>query len=470
MLVGGVGALALALWAAPADAAPTLGGQLYSLGGTVTVEILPADANDTSELRLCSPGPELLIATNRDVGRVVTIGPFPGGTELVFCIVNLNHGWKFFMGPASRNPDGIEHAIVDLTGPGVAIVGFEDVLGGFDRDFNDNVFRFTGVALPPPMAADDPYMTDEDVPLVVPASGVLANDTDVNNDPLTAILVAGPSNGTLVLNPDGSFTYTPNANWSGTDSFRYKTNDGTADSNVATAVIVVRPVNDPPVASNDPYVTDEDVPLVVLPAGVLANDTDVDGGPLSATLVSGPANGAVALGNDGSFTYTPTANWFGTDTFVYRANDGQANSNDATVTIVVRPVNDPPSCAAVRGDVALLWPPNHKFRLVTLSGATDVDGDLVTSTVTAVTQDEPLNGLGDGDTSPDAMAGPAGNSVRLRAERSGTGDGRVYVVSYTASDGNGGTCSGTVRVAVPHDQGAGSTAIDSGQTVNSFGG
>jgi hypothetical protein len=93
----------------------------------------------------------------------------------------------------------------------------------------------------------------------------------------------------------------------------------------------------------------------------------------------------------------------------------------------------------------------------------------VTLTITGVTQDEALNGLGDGDTSPDAKAGAASDQVQLRAERSGTGDGRVYRIAFTGSDGEGGTCSGTARIGVPHDQGKGKTPVDSGLNVNSFG-
>ena len=134
------------------------------------------------------------------------------------------------------------------------------------------------------------------------------------------------------------------------------------------------------------------------------------------------------------------------------------------------PPNEPPDCSTVEASPTVLWPPNHELRLVTLSGGTDPDSDAVTLTVTAVTQDEPLNGSGDGNTAPDAEAGTFSNTVRLRAERSGTGDGRVYRISFTGSDGEGGTCSGTVTVGVPHDMGAGSTPIDSAPpSFDSFG-
>ena len=98
---------------------------------------------------------------------------------------------------------------------------------------------------------------------------------------LTAVLVSGPAHGTLTLNADGSFTYTPAANFNGTDSFTYKANDGAADSNVATVTSRSTAVNDAPVAVNDSYTTNEDTPLIDRRApGVLANDTDVDGDPL----------------------------------------------------------------------------------------------------------------------------------------------------------------------------------------------
>ncbi|GLH99380.1 hypothetical protein Pa4123_46560 [Phytohabitans aurantiacus] len=116
-----------------------------------------------------------------------------------------------------------------------------------------------------------------------------------------------------------------------------------------------------------------------------------------------------------------------------------------------------------------LWPPNHKFVAVTLTGATDPDGDKTTLTITGVTQDEPLDGLGDGDTAPDAavVAGRT-DQVQLRAERSGTGDGRVYRISFTVSDGKD-RCTGTVYVGVPHDQ-SGDPAVDTKSVVvNSFG-
>ncbi len=131
--------------------------------------------------------------------------------------------------------------------------------------------------------------------------------------------------------------------------------------------------------------------------------------------------------------------------------------------------NRPPVCSTVTANPSTLWPPDHRLRLVTLSGATDPDNDPLTLRITGVTQDEPLNGLGDGNTSPDAQVGPRSDQVLLRAERSGAGDGRVYRISFVVTDGRGGSCTGRVVVGVPHDQGKGRVPRDSGPIINSFG-
>src|SRR5207249_501527 len=102
-------------------------------------------------------------------------------------------------------------------------------------------------------------------------------DTDVDGDTLTAVLVTGPTHGTLSLSANGSFTYTPAANYNGSDSFTYKASDGQAFSNVATVSLTITPVNDPPVAADDSGSTAEDTPLTVSAPGVLGNDTDVEG-------------------------------------------------------------------------------------------------------------------------------------------------------------------------------------------------
>jgi VCBS repeat-containing protein len=194
-----------------------------------------------------------------------------------------------------------------------------------------------------PVADGDTYDAVEDVHLVVPGPGVMANDTDAEGAALSAILVAGPAHGTLTLNADGSFEYAPNEDFNGSDSFTYKANDGELDSNVATVTLNVAPVNDPPKAADDAAEGDEDRPIIV---SVLANDSDVDGDTLSPVIVDGPANGTAAVNADGTVTYTPDANFFGDDAFTYRASDGDRESDPATVNLTVKSVNDAPVAGA----------------------------------------------------------------------------------------------------------------------------
>lgn len=197
----------------------------------------------------------------------------------------------------------------------------------------------------PPVGTADTYNTDEDTALTVTvANGVLVNDNDIDSDPLTAVLGTGPANGSLTLNTNGSFVYTPNANFSGTDSFTYRPNDGTEAGNLVTVTINVAPVNDAPVSVSDAYTLDEDSSITTtLANGVLSNDSDIEGSGLNAVLVSGPARGTLSFNANGTFTYTPIANANGTDSFTYRAfDDTLLGGQITTVTLAIRPVNDAP--------------------------------------------------------------------------------------------------------------------------------
>ncbi len=195
-----------------------------------------------------------------------------------------------------------------------------------------------------PVASADNYRTTEDTALVVAAAaGVLRDDRDADGDALTAELVSGPAHGTLALNGNGSFTYTPAADFNGLDSFTYKAFDGTTFSNTVAVSLKVTAVNDTPTAADDAYTTAEDTALTVAASGVLGNDTDADGDQLTAQLATGPAHGTLTLNADGSFTYVPAANYNGPDSFTYRASDGAATSAAATVSLTVTPVNDAPT-------------------------------------------------------------------------------------------------------------------------------
>jgi VCBS repeat-containing protein len=198
----------------------------------------------------------------------------------------------------------------------------------------------------PPVAVADGGTTAEDALLSVVAPGLKANDTDVESTTtsLTASLWTQAGHGAAVVNANGSWSYTPAANYNGPDSFTYRVFDGTAFSSPGTVTITVTPVNDPPVADADSYAPKEDQALVV-PAGsgVLVGDLDVDSAALTAILVTGPSRGTLSLLASGAFTYTPAANANGPDSFTYRASDGALQSSVATVSLNVTAVNDPPT-------------------------------------------------------------------------------------------------------------------------------
>ncbi len=215
-----------------------------------------------------------------------------------------------------------------------------------------------------------------------------------------------------------------------------------------------------------------------------ANATSVvvtDPLPANSTFVSASAGcteaagsvtctiGSLAAGASASRTITVVAGSVGSSltntatVSAFQFDPDLANNSSTVVTVL----NHNPVCTEVTAG-GILWPPNHKLRLRTLTGAFDPDGNPIVTTVLGVTQDEPLDGRGDGHTSPDAKPGPASNQVWLRAERSGLGDGRVYRISFEVTDEFGGACSGVVIVGVPHDRGRHKVPIDSGDVFVDF--
>jgi len=287
-----------------------------------------------------------------------------------------------------------------------------------------------------PVAMDDSYSADEDSTMTIAAAGVLGNDTDIDTTALAAVLVAGVANGVLALNEDGSFAYTPEANFCGADGFRYQAHDGALPSNQATVTINVACANDAPISAADSYAIDEDTPLTIAAAGVLGNDADVDGATLTAIFVGGPSHGTLALNPDGSFTYTPEADFYGDDSFSYQASDGTLDSNVATVTIAISAANDAP----VANDQATTADTGTP-KLITLS-ASDVDSSALTYSI---------------------VAGPA----------YGTLSGTAPNVTYTPNAGYSGPDSFTFRAsdgALDSNIATVSIAIDSPAVVYNFSG
>lgn len=233
-------------------------------------------------------------------------------------------------------------------------------------------------------------------------------------------------------------------------TFALTVSDGLASA-TDTVALVVSNVNQPPIAHAGSDQTKDEGSTVTLD-GTQSSDPDMDALTYSWTQSSGPP---VTLAGAASATPTFAAPLVGPGgtilAFRLIISDGSRSSAPDTVTVTVLDVNDPPACNLARATPAVLWPPNHKLMAVGIVGVADPNNSQVTIQVTGVTQDEPVNGLGDGDTSPDAVL--QGHAVLLRAERAGRGNGRVYEVTFTADDGGvDGRCTGTVTVCVPHDR------------------
>ncbi len=281
----------------------------------------------------------------------------------------------------------------------------------------------------PPQGVPDVYTVAEDTVLMVPAPGVLANDIEVDGgDSLSANPIAGPSNGSLSLSPNGSFVYTPALDFYGLDTFTYEACDLSTVCSQATVTITVTPVNDPPVAVADLAATTEDTAEIVF---VLANDSDIDGPlPLAVTALIQPAHGTVS-NNNSSVTYVPTLNFHGTDVFTYTVSDG-LDTAAATVTVTVVPVNDPP--------VAQPDSYNFDFTGTLLVGAPGVlgnDSDPETNPLTPVLVSGPANGVldlradGSFDYTPaPAFSGPSDSFTYRASDGLATSD--VVIVTIVA--------------------------------------
>ncbi|MBV1882025.1 MAG: tandem-95 repeat protein, partial [Pseudomonadales bacterium] len=214
-----------------------------------------------------------------------------------------------------------------------------------------------------PSASDDLVNTSEDIAVTV---NVLANDFDLDGDTLTVSSVTQGANGSAIISGN-DVTYTPNTNFNGADSFTYSVSDGNGGNASATVLVTVGGVNDAPVAIDDAVSTSEEVAVVV---NVLANDSDLDGDTLSVSSITQGANGSVT--NNGSdVTYTPNANFNGSDGFTYSVSDGNGGSATATVSVSVGGVNDAPEAiddaASTTEEVAVV--------VDVLANDSDLDGD-----------------------------------------------------------------------------------------------
>ncbi|MES2422806.1 MAG: Ig-like domain-containing protein [Pseudomonadota bacterium] len=274
-----------------------------------------------------------------------------------------------------------------------------------------------------------------DIPVVAPPApvttpagtpvGGTVTATDADGNTLTFSQGGTPSNGTVVVNPNGTYTYTPNPGFNGPDSFVVSVSDGAGGTATATVNVTVTPVtpgNTPPVANPGAATTAEDTPV----SGTVTA-SDVDGDTLAFTKATDPANGTVVVNANGTYTYTPNANYFGADSFTVTVSDGRGGSSTAVVNLTVTPVNDAPVIA----QPAALTTPNATPVSGTVT-ATDVDGNALTFSQGGA----PSNGT--------VVVNPNGSyTYTPNSTFSGTDS---FVV--TVSDGAGGTTSATVSVTV----------------------
>ncbi|HGY57155.1 MAG TPA: tandem-95 repeat protein [Caldithrix abyssi] len=272
-----------------------------------------------------------------------------------------------------------------------------------------------------PVAVDDNATTDEDTPITI---DVLANDSDPDGDALTVSDVTQGTHGSVTINIDSTVTYTPDANYNGSDSFTYVASDGNGGTDTATVTVTINAVNDRPVAVNDTTNTDEETAVVI---NVLANDSDVDGDALSVSSVTSPANGSV-VNNGTNVTYTPNTNFTGTDTFDYVASDGNGGLDTATVVVTVLNVNDKPVAV---DDSASLYEDNS-ITINVVSNDTDADNDVLV-----------INGVG---TPSNGTATKASDSTVTYSPNANFFGADSF--AYYISDGNGGLDTGMVYIDV----------------------
>lgn len=286
-----------------------------------------------------------------------------------------------------------------------------------------------------PLAMGDAFTLSEDTTLW---ATVATNDVDADGDALVYSLVAGPAHGVLNLNPDGTFDFTPHADYHGSDLFTYRADDGNGQWSEASVSLLVTGVNDAPTAAADAFVMVEDTTLISVVGldDLLLNDIDVDGDTLQVltTPTIDAANGILVLHADGTFTYTPHTDFCGTDTFVYRVIDGQGGMADATVTITVTSANDDPAAT----DDLFVASEDATLTVSAANGVlrndTDADGDSL------VVQTTPVTGVGHGTLTLQSD----GSFVYVpQANFHGT-DAFVYRIN----DGHGGVATGLVQISV----------------------
>jgi hypothetical protein len=294
--------------------------------------------------------------------QIALMGSDPNGDLLTYSVVT-----------------GPSHGSLSGTAPNLTYTPNANFNGSDNFTFNvndgtvDSVSATVSITVTPvnepPVANDDDATMQEDTQVSI---ALMGNDPD--GDPLTYSVVTGPSHGKL-SGTAPNLTYTPNANFNGSDNFTFNVNDGTVDSVSATVSITVTPVNDPPVANDYSATTLEDLPMVRI--DVLANDTDVDNDWLEVTTVTQGTSGSVTINSDSTLTYTPIANFYGTDVITYTIRDGKGGTDTATVHVSINAINDKP---AIRSTAVTTVTVGELYAYDV--DATDIEGDTLTYSLT----------------------------------------------------------------------------------------
>ena len=324
-------------------------------------------------------------ASSIAVGNNVFFEGIPDG---LFPLITRNSDTKLTItltGNASSHVDGDDIS-------NVAILFADNAFSGITSSeltnsrVNDISIDFIESANSAPVALGQSVTTAEETAKTITLSG-----TDADSDTLSFNSVSTPSNGTL-SGTAPNLTYTPAANFTGSDSFTFKVNDGTVDSTTATITINVTNLNDAPVALGQSVTTAEETAKTITLSG-----TDADSDTLSFNSVSTPSNGTLS-GTAPNLTYTPAANFTGSDSFTFKVNDGTVDSTTATITINVTNVNDAPVALGQSVTTA-----EETAKTITLSG-TDADSD----TLSFNSVSTPSNGTLSG-TAPNLTYTPAAN-------------------------------------------------------------
>ncbi len=291
-------------------------------------------------------------------------------------------------------------------------------------------------AIVPPVADNQSVSTNENTALPVTLTG-----SDSNGAPLTYAIATNPAHGTLTFNSNGHYTYTPANYYHGPDSFTFTDNDGVSTSSPATVSITVRDTV-PPTANNQSVSTNENTPL---PVTLTASDPDGD--PLTYSVTGGPAHGTLTRNGNGTYTYTPSNNYHGPDSFTFTASDGTNTSNTATVSINVVD-NVPPT--ANNQSVST----NENTPLpVTLTGS-DPEGDPLTYAIASGPSHGTLTRTGNGSYTYTPANNYHGPDSFTFTDNDGSNNSSPATVSITVADStppvaNGQSLTTAENVSLP---------------------